>query len=259
MRSHPSTPLPFFSFNFPDSLFLSLFPPPLPQLEPLRAWSQSGKPSWGTCAGMIMFAERAEGQKAGGQALLGGLDITVSRNYFGSQTSSFEAPLELVPSDAALVGAGIESSRGVFIRAPAILQCGAGVRPLAYVRVPRKDAQVPLEVGSSGGVAAAAAAAAGEVPPVCVAAASDAFLVTAFHPELSEGAGWHRLFVDMVERHCGGGVKLGRGVGGEGKVEGASMIGVTLPVGFDTDATTSGNKNVYDVSRRVVTGEAPWL
>jgi hypothetical protein len=89
-----------------------------------------------------------------------------------------------------------------------------------------------------------------------VAAASDAFLVTAFHPELSEGAGWHRLFVGMVERHCGGGVKLGRG---EEKGEGGSMIGVTLPVGFDTDATTSGNKNVYDVSRRVVTGEAPWL
>lgn len=218
-----------------------------------------------------MFAERAEGQKAGGQALLGGLDITVSRNYFGSQTSSFEAPLELVPSDAALAGAGIAYSRGVFIRAPAILQCGTGVRPLAYVRVPRKDAQVPLELGGAGGGSAQGQGqgqAGAEVPLVCVAAASDAFLVTAFHPELCEGAGWHRLFVDMVERHCGGGVKLGRGGGGGGGVgaggaggqgQGESLIGVTLPVGFDADATTSGNKNAYDISRRVVTGEAHWL
>ena len=40
---------------------------------------------WGTCAGLIFLAERALGQREGGQALLGGLDCLVSRNFFGSQ------------------------------------------------------------------------------------------------------------------------------------------------------------------------------
>jgi 5'-phosphate synthase pdxT subunit len=106
----------------------------------LRGFAQQGKPIWGTCAGMIFLAERAQGavrqcvaagvcgphnkstqllpmrahnkshasasaspallhagQKEGGQALLGGLDITVSRNFFGAQINSFETQL---PADA---------------------------------------------------------------------------------------------------------------------------------------------------------------
>jgi 5'-phosphate synthase pdxT subunit len=88
----------------------------------LQSFANGGRPIWGTCAGMIFLAERAEGgreqevdvdlqlsyapvhllyagQKKGGQALLGGLDITVSRNFFGAQINSFEtmlpAPTEL--------------------------------------------------------------------------------------------------------------------------------------------------------------------
>ena len=53
--------------------------------EPLRAWIAAGKPVWGTCAGMIMLAMVAQGGKMGGQELLGGLDIQVGRNGFGSQ------------------------------------------------------------------------------------------------------------------------------------------------------------------------------
>ncbi|HAJ37111.1 MAG TPA: pyridoxal 5'-phosphate synthase glutaminase subunit PdxT, partial [Chloroflexi bacterium] len=41
-------------------------------VAPLKAWVQSGRPTWGTCAGMILLAERAIGQKAGGQPLIGG-------------------------------------------------------------------------------------------------------------------------------------------------------------------------------------------
>ena len=58
-------------------------------VEPLRQWVHSQRPTWGTCAGMILLAEHATGQKQGGQPLLGGLDITVNRNYFGRQTESF--------------------------------------------------------------------------------------------------------------------------------------------------------------------------
>lgn len=45
------------------------------------------KPTWGTCAGMILLANEVFRTKTGGQNLLGGLDITVDRNYFGSQAS----------------------------------------------------------------------------------------------------------------------------------------------------------------------------
>ena len=193
---------------------------------------------------MIMFAERAEGQKAGGQQLIGGLDITVSRNYFGSQTSSFEAPLEL-ESQSAEVPFDPSLAHGVFIRAPAILQCGEGVKPLAYVRVPRRDALVP---GGEGGHGAKQSQE--QVPRVCVAAANKTYLVTAFHPELSEGAGWHKVFVGMVERASG--VQL---LGVEARVDQGERA---LPVDFNAEVVTSGNKGVYDISRRVVTGSVAW-
>ncbi len=232
------------------------------QLEPLRAWSQARKPYWGTCAGMIMLADRAEGQKEGGQALVGGLDVTVSRNYFGSQLASFEAPLQLAagpcpPHD--LAAAGITpASGGVFIRAPAILACGPGVQPLAYVAMRRRSAQVPAASPEADAAAAAAAAAAAPAP-VCVAAATDAFLVTAFHPELAPGClGWHRLFVQMAERQTGLRLLPAGGGGGGGGGSGGSSSNAPLPVGFDADRVTSGNVGTYDISRRVVTGENTW-
>ncbi len=88
-------------------------------VEPLRAWVQAGKPVWGTCAGMILLADHAVGQKQGGQPLIGGLDVTVNRNYFGRQNQSFEVLLE-VPA------LGDEPFRAVFIRAPAIRGDRAG-------------------------------------------------------------------------------------------------------------------------------------
>lgn len=77
------------------------------------------KPTWGTCAGLILLAESANRTKKGGQDLIGGLDVRVNRNYFGRQTESFEADLDLpflshdVPSSA-------EPFRGFFIRAPVV-------------------------------------------------------------------------------------------------------------------------------------------
>ncbi|KAL9935776.1 hypothetical protein V8E36_005353 [Tilletia maclaganii] len=82
-------------------------------MEPLRSWVAAGKPTWGTCAGMIMLSNQAIGAKRGGQSLIGGVDIRVGRNGFGSQVDSFEAGLE-VPA------LGPEPFPGVFIRAPVI-------------------------------------------------------------------------------------------------------------------------------------------
>jgi pyridoxal 5'-phosphate synthase pdxT subunit len=135
-------------------------------VEPLRAWVRAGKPVWGTCAGMILLADHAVGQKQGGQPLIGGLDVTVNRNYFGRQNQSFEVLLE-APA------LGNEPFRAVFIRAPAILEAGSAVQVLA---------EAP-----------------GHGEKVIVAVRQGPILATAFHPELTDDARWHRLFLDVVE------------------------------------------------------------
>ena len=51
----------------------------------LKTWVQEGKPIWGTCAGMILLSDHAIKKAESGQSLVGGLDVYVCRNYFGSQ------------------------------------------------------------------------------------------------------------------------------------------------------------------------------
>ena len=135
-------------------------------VNPLRRWVSQGRPVWGTCAGLILLADRATGQKRDGQTLLGGLDVSVNRNFFGSQRDSFEAELEVVGWDA--------PSPAVFIRAPAVVETGPGVEILAEWTDPDgRSVQVAVRQG-----------------PI---------LGTAFHPELSGDLRWHRLFLQMVK------------------------------------------------------------
>jgi 5'-phosphate synthase pdxT subunit len=135
-------------------------------VEPLRAWVRNGKVVWGTCAGMILLADRAAGQKAGGQPLIGGLDVTVNRNYFGRQNESFETLLT-VPQ------LGDAPFHAIFIRAPAIVETGAEIEILAQT------------AGRAGDT-------------VTVAVRQRNILATAFHPELTGDARWHQLFVQMA-------------------------------------------------------------
>ncbi len=140
-------------------------------VQPLKAWVQAGKPTWGTCAGMILLSDRATGQKQGGQALIGGLDVTVNRNYFGRQIDSFEADLQ-VPA------LGDTPVHAVFIRAPAITQTGPDVDILATL------------IDNAG-------------QRVIVAVQAGPILATAFHPELTDDLRWHELFVGMVAERSG--------------------------------------------------------
>ena len=142
-------------------------------VEPLREWVRSGRPTWGTCAGLILLADRAEGQKQGGQTLIGGLDVTVNRNYFGRQVDSFQVWL-----DAPLLGDG--PAEAVFIRAPAITEIGPGVEVLA---------SLPGE------------------PPVVVAVRQGPIMATAFHPELTAEHAMARLLC----ADCARGRVTGRG------------------------------------------------
>ncbi|MDP3967967.1 MAG: pyridoxal 5'-phosphate synthase glutaminase subunit PdxT [Nocardioides sp.] len=133
----------------------------------------AGMPVLGTCAGMILLAERVL-DGAEGQETFGGLDVTVRRNAFGRQVDSFEGTVHLT---------GIEGAvPAVFIRAPWVEEVGAGVEVLARVE------EQPDE-GSGVGRSAL-----GRI----VAVRQGTVLATAFHPEMGGDPRVHGLFADMV-------------------------------------------------------------
>ncbi|WP_425953516.1 pyridoxal 5'-phosphate synthase glutaminase subunit PdxT [Xylanimonas sp. McL0601] len=145
--------------------------------DPLRAAVKDGLPVYGSCAGMILLAERIE---AGieGQRTIGGMDVTVRRNAFGRQVDSFEADLDVAGISDLPGGAPV---RTVFIRAPWIEEAGPEVEVLA--RIPERTTDgSPVRVG------------AGKI----VAARQGRLLATSFHPEITGDSRVHALFVSMV-------------------------------------------------------------
>ena len=129
--------------------------------DPILSLAGAGAPILGTCAGMILLAERLADDAL---PLLGLLDIEVRRNGYGRQLDSFEADLQ-VPA------LGEEALHGVFIRAPIVSEVGPAVEVLA--RDP--DGAV-------------------------VAVRQGRVLATAFHPELTADRRVHQLLLDMIER-----------------------------------------------------------
>jgi 5'-phosphate synthase pdxT subunit len=130
--------------------------------EPLRERIAGGLPVFGSCAGMILLANRLV-DRASDQQTLGAIDMTVRRNAFGRQLDSFER-------DLAVRGAGDEPFHAVFIRAPWVEEAGQGVEILA------------TEPGTS----------------KIVAVRQGQALATAFHPELAQDNRVHKIFIDMV-------------------------------------------------------------
>ncbi|KAM3416249.1 hypothetical protein BST61_g7855 [Cercospora zeina] len=97
-----------------ESTAISLIAERCGLLEPLRQFVKwQRRPTWGTCAGLILLAEEANKSKSTGQELIGGLDVRVHRNYFGRQVESFEAALQLP-------FLGPDPFHSVFIRAPVV-------------------------------------------------------------------------------------------------------------------------------------------
>ncbi len=142
--------------------------------EPVRKRIDAGMPVFGTCAGMIMLANRVEDGTAD-QETLGGLDITVRRNAFGRQVDSFEGEIDFV---------GLaQPVHGVFIRAPWVEAVGPGVEVLARVGT-------------------------GEAAGRIVAVQQGPLLATSFHPEVGQRRGHetddvriHQLFLELVQQH----------------------------------------------------------
>jgi 5'-phosphate synthase pdxT subunit len=129
--------------------------------HPVREAVAQGMPVFGTCAGLILLADRITDAIAGQQSF-GGLDVTVRRNAFGSQVDSFETDLDVPVLGAPPVHA-------VFIRAPLVEQTGAEVETLAAL----DDGRI-------------------------VAVRQGALMGTSFHPEVTGETRFHALFLDMV-------------------------------------------------------------
>lgn len=129
--------------------------------RPIRDAIAAGMPMYGTCAGLILLADRITDGIAG-QQTFGGLDVTVQRNAFGSQVDSFETDL-----DVAVLGA--PPVHAAFIRAPLVAEVGAAAESLAHL----DDGRV-------------------------VAVRQGALLGTSFHPEMTGETRFHRLFLDAV-------------------------------------------------------------
>ncbi|KAE8454268.1 hypothetical protein EG329_005193 [Mollisiaceae sp. DMI_Dod_QoI] len=107
-----------------ESTAISLVAQRSNMLEPLRDFVKvTRKPTWGTCAGLILLAESANRTKKGGQELIGGLDVRVNRNHFGRQIESFEADLDLPflrDADDQDFDTTQSPFRAIFIRAPIV-------------------------------------------------------------------------------------------------------------------------------------------
>lgn len=159
----------------------------------LQDFCKKGKPVWGTCAGLIFLANKAIGQKSGGQELIGGLDCTVHRNFFGGQLNSFETELP-VPKIVEEEG-GPETFRAFFIRAPAILEAGPSVEVLAeYTLLSNESTKMCSTIENTENEGQGQAG-----QKVIVAVKQGNLLATAFHPELTSDTRWHSYFLKMLD------------------------------------------------------------
>jgi len=140
-------------------------------LGPLKERIAGGLPTYGSCAGMILLADRIANPAAGAdgvQGSFGGIDMTVRRNAFGRQVESFEEPIEIT-------GMAGPPMTAVFIRAPWVEEVGPAAEVLARVK---------------------AGPAAGRI----VGIRQRHLLATSFHPELTGDARVHEYFLDMVRQ-----------------------------------------------------------
>ena len=131
--------------------------------EKLKDFFRSGKPIFGTCAGLILLAEKIKG----GDSQLGFIDIDVERNAYGRQIDSFEQSISLNLNHKTEK----QEFNSIFIRAPRITRKGQGVDIM----------------GMYSGQA--------------VLAREKNILVSTFHPELTEDTRIHKYFIGMIRQH----------------------------------------------------------
>ncbi len=130
-------------------------------LEPLQEWSRLNKPMFGTCAGLILLSNNIAQRE---DYIVGGLDITVQRNYYGHQIDSFRTnDIQVTEVEA------VKTCSGIFIRAPAILS------------IDSSDTKVLASLDGN---------------PVAVQKGS--LFGLSFHPELTSDTQWHLRFIKEI-------------------------------------------------------------
>ena len=135
-------------------------------LTALKQFVSSGRPCWGTCAGCILLSDRivSTSNSVTSASLIGGVDVTSSRNFFGRQLQSFQTLTE---------GRGsFDKFPAIFIRAPAIIEIGPLAEKLASITYNESQ--------------------------LVVAARQNRLLVTCFHPELTQDDRIHEYFVEQI-------------------------------------------------------------
>ncbi|CAH1798749.1 unnamed protein product [Owenia fusiformis] len=128
---------------------------------------------WGTCAGQILLSNTVLCQKTGSQQMIGGVDITTSRNTYGRQCESFESEISTHHED--LQQDGVSVCRGIFIRAPGVVSIDdSSVITLATIGDENTGNKriVAVQQGN--------------------------IMTTSFHPELTEDTRWHTFFLDQI-------------------------------------------------------------
>lgn len=131
-------------------------------MDPIKKRIADGMPTYGSCAGMILLADRIV-DGVSGQETFGGIDMTVRRNAFGRQVDSFESELDF---------AG-QQLHAVFIRAPWVEELGSNVEIISTVTAPSGEKHA-------------------------VAVRQKHLMATSFHPELTHDLAVHRYFFDEV-------------------------------------------------------------
>jgi 5'-phosphate synthase pdxT subunit len=133
--------------------------------DEIREHIKKGKAIWGICAGMILLSNNIIGQKIGGQKSIGGLDVVIERNFFGSQLNSFIKSLEY-PTLFKKNG----YFDAIFIRGPVIQKID-------------KNIQILSKLDND----------------IIIAVQQNNVLGTSFHPELTNDYSWHEYFIKLIE------------------------------------------------------------
>ncbi|MEK6972263.1 MAG: pyridoxal 5'-phosphate synthase glutaminase subunit PdxT [Thermoproteota archaeon] len=133
-------------------------------LKKIKEKIESGMPAMGICAGLILLAKEVKDHTVGKteQPLLDLLDVKVERNSFGRQRDSFEA-------DISMESIKIPKFKGVFIRAPSILEVGKNVEVISKLN------------------------------EKTIAVKQKNILATVFHPELTHDVSMHKYFINMIK------------------------------------------------------------
>lgn len=149
-----------------ESTAIARLAAPTGLLPAVRERMNAGLAVLGTCAGLILLADRVEGAEAlAGFDRIGGLDATVQRNGYGGQLESFEADVVWSGSDE-----GGNGMHAAFIRAPIIEEVGSGVQIIAR----HDDRPVAVRQGT--------------------------IVAATFHPEITGEDRLHRLFLELASQ-----------------------------------------------------------